>query len=337
MAYDVKVHIDLTKPIGTVGFGVPLILVENAAKEIAYTEVSNVDEAVTAGLEKTSTAYKAALLLFSQANAPKKIAVCAVTAGANDALGETTLTDRDWRQLIVVNGGEAESATDVSAISTAVEALDGKLYFAGLETDDATAITVSGLRRTVLFYCNATEDVPVPVAALVGETAGRAAGSFTYKNMKLSGVAAQELTDTEIEAIHKKGGITFVAKAGDNVTSEGKVAGGEYIDVIDSEDYIIQQLAYKTQKVLNNAAKVPYDNNGIAMLESVAVDVLQSAYNNGMIITNADGTPGYSVSYALREDTKETDRANRQYLGGSFTFALAGAVHEVEITGSITV
>lgn len=335
MAYDVKVHIDLAKPIGTLGFGVPLILIENAAKEIPYKEVSNIDEAASAGVTAGSKAYKAIQLLYSQANAPKTVAVCGKSGAAEAALSDTSLTGKNWRQLIVVNEGAEE--TDISKIITAVEALDGKMYFAGLDVDDDTVITVSGLRRTVLFYCDATDDVPVPVAALVGETAGRGAGSFTYKNLVLSGVKPHELTDSEIDAIHAKGGMTFVTKAGDNVTSEGKVAGGEYIDIIDSEDYIIQQLAHKTQKVLNNAAKVPYDNNGIALLESVAVDVLQSAYNNGMIVTNADGTPGYSVSYALREDTKDTDRANRLYLGGSFSFALTGAIHEVEVTGSITV
>lgn len=335
MAFDVKVHIDLAKPIGTVGFGVPLLLLENAASEVAYAEVSNVDEAVTAGVEKESIIYKAAQLLFAQAHSPKRIAVCAVAGKASEALAEAALADKDWRQLIVMS--EGETASTPAEISAVVEGLDGKLYFAGLETDDVSEITVSGLRRTILFYCNATEAVPVPVAALVGETAGREAGSCTYKNLILSGIAAQDLTDAQIDAIHKKGGITFVEKAGDNVTSEGKVAGGEYIDIIDSEDYIIQQLAYKTQKVLNNTAKVPYDNNGIALLESVAVDVLQTAYNNGMIVTNTDGSPGYSVSYALREDTSETDRANRVYLGGSFSFAMTGAIHEVEITGSITV
>lgn len=169
------------------------------------------------------------------------------------------------------------------------------------------------------------------------ESCGRVAGSFTYKNMPLTGVTAQALTDTQIDAIHAKGGITFIAKAGDNVTSECKVAGGEYIDIIDSEDYIIQQLAYKTQKLLNSAGKVPYDNNGIAMLESVAVDVLQGAYNGGMIDTNEDGSPAYTVSYALRADTTAEDRSKRQYLGSRFSFALAYAIHRVEITGSITV
>ena len=334
MAYDVLVNIDLTKPIGKLGFGIPLILQENAEEAVEYTEVSNIAEVVAAGFAATTTVYKAALLLFAQDNAPKRIAVCAVTSAATAALADAALISKGWRQLIVVNGDG--SASSVAEIGTAVEALDGKMFFAGLDVDDSTQITVSGLRHTVLFYCDATESVPVPVAALVGETAGRAAGSFTYKNLKLAGVAAQNLTDAEVEAIHAKGGITYIAKAGDNVTSEGKVAAGEYIDVIDSEDYIVQQLAYKTQKLLNNADKVPYDNNGIAMLESVAVDVLHGAYNDGMIATKEDGTPDYSVSYALREDTTEEDRASRQYLGGNFTFALAGAIHYVEISGTIT-
>lgn len=336
MAHDVTVKIDLAKPIGKLGFGVPLILAENADAEIAYTEVSNVAEVAAAGFDAESMAYKAAQLLFAQKNAPKQIAVCAVSGAATAALADAALSGRDWRQLIVVNDGDGTASTP-TALSAAVEALDGKLVFIGLETDDSTAFAVSGQRRTVLFYCDSTEEALVPVAAFVGETAGRAAGSFTYKNMILNGVAPQDLTDAQIDAIHKKGGVTFVTKAGDNVTTEGKVAGGEYIDVIDSEDYIIQQITFKVQKVLNNAAKVPFDNNGIAMLESAVVDVLQGAYNNGMIATKADGTPAYSVTFALREDTTETDRANRRYMGGSFTFALAGAIHETEIYGEITV
>lgn len=335
MAYDVTVKIDLAKPVGKLGFGVPLILIENAEKAVEYTECANIAEVAEAGLAAESDAYLAAQLLFSQANAPKRIAVCAVTEAASVALADEKLVSKEWRQLIVVNGGE--TATAVSDLITAVEALKGKMLFVSLNVDDSTVINASGLRHTVLFYVDATEDAPVPAAALVGETAGRDAGSFTYKNLVLSGIAPQDLTDAQIEAIHKKGGFTFVTKAGDNVTSEGKVAGGEYVDVIDSEDYIIQQLEYKTQKVFNNAAKVPYTNPGIAMLESAAVDVLQGAYNNGMIATKADGSPDYFVSYALREDTSEENRSNRHYPYGSFGFALAGAIHTTYITGEITV
>ena len=335
MAYDVTVKIDLAKPIGKLGFGMPLILAENAAKAVVYTECAGVADVAKAGFAATDKVYKVAQLLFSQDNAPKKIAVCAVTNAATDALTDEAITGKAWRQLIVVNDGE--TATTPSALSAAVEALEGKIVFIGLDVDDSTTITVSGIRRTVLFYCDATEEVPVPVAALVGETAGREAGSFTYKNLVLSGIAPQELTDAQIEAIHEKGGITFVTKAGDNVTSEGIVVGGEYIDVIDSEDYIIQQIEYKVQKVFNNAAKVPYTNAGISMLESAVVDVLQGAFNNGMIATKEDGSPDYFVDFAMREDTSAENRAKRHYPYGSFGFALAGAIHTAYITGEITV
>ena len=334
MALDVKVKIDLTRPVGKPGFGTPLILEENATVTIDYIEVATAEEVVNAGFADTSAVYKAAALMFAQEHAPTKIAVCAVSEAATAALADERLIGKDWRQLIVVNNDETTSA--IADIMGKVEKLEGKMFFANLDVDDKTAITVTDIRRTVLFYCNATEDAPVPVAALVGETAGREAGSFTYKNLILVGIEPQDLLEADITAIHNKGGITFVTKAGDNVTSEGKVAGGEFIDIVDSEDYIIQQLAYKSQKVMNKNGKIPYDNNGIALLESVAVDVLQTAYNNGMIATKEDGSPNYTVSYALRSATKEEDRTKRRYIGGSFSFALMGAIHEAVITGTIT-
>lgn len=335
MAYDVKVKIDLTRPTSAAGFGMPLILIENAPKAIEYTECSYAEDVVAAGVTSGSAAHKAAQLMYMQPTGPGRIAVCAVTGKAPAALADPMLAGKNWRSLIVVN--EGESASTPEELISAIEAMGGKLLFVSLDTDDSTVIATTGLRRTVLFYCDATEEYPVPAAALVGATAGRATGSFTYKNIVLSGIAAQELSDTQIEAIHKKGGMTFVTKAGDNVTSEGKVAGGEYIDSIDAEDWVIQQLTYRTQKLLNSTDKVPYDNVGIAMLEAVAVDVFQTAYNSGMIATTDDGKPDYSVTYALREDTSAADRAQRHYRGGRFHFSLAGAVHTVDIAGEIIV
>lgn len=335
MALDVKVKIDLVKPVGKAGFGIPLILEEKATTAKSYTECRSLAEVVTAGFATSTKTYKAANLIFMQENAPEKIAVCATTDNTSTWLSNVDNTGKDWRQLIVVS--ESETPISVSEIMTKIETLQNKMYFADLETDDSTSLTVSGINRTVLFYCDSTADYPSPVSALVGATAGLDAGSFTYKNMILKGIAPQQLTDTEITAIHTKGGITFVTKAGDNVTTEGKTAGGEYIDIIDSEDYIISNLEYQTQKTLNTMNKIPYDNNGIAVLESVAVNVMKDAYNKGIIATNDDGTPAYSVDYAMREDTSAEDRTARKYLGGKFSFKLAGAIHEVEITGEIIV
>ena len=333
---DVKVKIDLAKPIGKVGFGIPLILEENATTKKSYTECESLADVVTAGFAATSTVYKAANLIFMQEDAPKTIAVCATDETAQAWLGVADNVAESWRQLIVVT--ESETETSISGIMTAIETLDGKMYYASLAADDSTTLTVANINRTVLFYCSGNSGVATgyEVAALVGATAGKNPGSITYKNQVLKGISPQSLTNSQIKAIHDKGGLTFVTKAGDNVTTEGKVASGEYIDIIDSQDYVIQQLEYKTQKILNNSGKIPYDNNGIAMLEAVAVEVLKDAYNNG-IIAEENGKPAYTINYALREDTTESDRKARKYAGGQFRFKLSGAVHTVEITGEITV
>ena len=86
MAYDVKVSIDLAKPLGVLGFGIPLVLLENADSAVDYTEVSSLTDVKEAGFDATSAVYKAAQLMFAQNHAPKKIAVCAVTGAATTAL-----------------------------------------------------------------------------------------------------------------------------------------------------------------------------------------------------------------------------------------------------------
>lgn len=175
-------------------------------------------------------------------------------------------------------------------------------------------------------------------AALVGEASGLNPGSFTYKNLILTGIEPTVLSETELKAIHEANGLTFVTKAGDNVTSEGKAMSGEYIDIIDTKDWIISQIVYRTQKLLNAMPKVPYDNGGIAMLENVCLTVLKEAAVMGMIAYDSDnGRYLYSTNYALRDTQDAADRVERKYIGGNFSFELAGAIHTVVVNGEISI
>lgn len=324
MALDVKVKIDLIKPVGKMSFGYPLILSVGEAKD--YTECKNIDAVVAAGFAESTDVYKAAALMFSQNNPPQKIAVCGVATTTD--LG--AIKEQPWRQLVTV--GELEASDGLAAIVSYIAATPDKMYF-------ATAGSVSGLAalgdsERVIGFVH-TDDLAA--AALAGEAAGREVGSFTYKNLILNGIEPMASTDEEIDAIHKANGFTFVTKAGDNVTTEGIVMSGEYVDIIDCKDYVIQQLEYKTQKLLNNSAKIPYDNNGIAMLESVCVDVMRDAFDKGMIATGEDGKPAYSVTYDLVENVEPADKVARKYVGGKFNFTLSGALHTVDIYGEIII
>lgn len=329
MALDVKIIINTIVPIGSVGFGCPLILEENATTEIAYKEVSSLSDIVEAGYTAESKVYNAAQLMFMQNHGPEKIAVCSTTQAAADWLNVETNLSKNWRQLVIISGSDAVTAhANVMKVIEANTAYP-KMYYANLDYDDETAFTVKGIERTVLFYYTPTEDIASPVSALVGEIAGLEVGSYTLNNMVVSGINGLELSESEIEALHKKGGITFVVSAGDVVASEGITAGGFFVDNVDGNDYIKQQLEYKTQKVFNNNLKVPYTNKGIAMLESAAIEVMTDAVNKGIV-------DSFTVNYALREQTAEADRAARKYIGGNISYSVAGAIHKIEITCQVS-
>lgn len=334
MANDVKVVITLKSAPASLGFGYPLIFGYDAdAAEVGYTECSTLSE-VAAAVTIDSPIYKAATLMFGQDSVPEKVAVMRSTSPAVAAL--TGVVSKGWRQLVVASLGKAGEST-IDDIAAFIEAAGNKMFFCNVSTvADLSGLSGKSYDRTVVMFYKDTS-VAYPAAALVGATAGKSVGSFTYKNMVLKGVAPDDLTVEEVDAAHAAGALCFVTKAGDSVTSEGKTVGGEYIDIVDSKDWIIQQIEYAGQKVLNTNDKVPYDNKGIALLEATVAGVLKTAFNNGMIAEKDDGAPDYKTTFATRSEVNPADRAERKYLGGKFEFGLAGAVHTARIEGSIVV
>lgn len=332
MALDVKVTISVSAASGGVGFGIPL-LIEGGVTEnaVGYTECYSIDDVVAAGCDTTSGMYKAANMVFVQTNRPQKIAIYQSAKTLAEALAE--VVSEGWRQVVAVNGDLDERIAAADYIETTRD----KMLFlsASYEEFETVVSSLEGKKydRAVIFV-NDTENA---AAALVGETAGRVAGSFTYKFKTLKNVKAENLSDTQIKYLHDNGAFGYVTKAGDDVTTEGISQSGKYIDITDCIDYVIQNIEYRTQKVFNSNDKVPYDDRGIALLEAATVSALQDAFNNGIIAVGADGaTPDYSVSFAPRSQTTEADRASREYKYGSFRFALGGAIHHCEVNGVIT-
>lgn len=329
MPLDVKVKIDLSKPVGSVGFGTPLLIESGATAKVAYTECYSLEDVVTAGFAVETAMYKAANMVFAQENKPSKIAVCATDGTLTEAITENIA--KDFRQIIAVG----ESVDEYAAAAEYVEATNKMLFLAA--TKDNFATVKAGLaskkyNRTVIFV----NDTPYANAALVGEMAGRTVGSYTYKFKTLKGVVAETYTEAEIKSYHDAGAIVYVTKAGDDQTSEGIAQSGVYIDETENMDYVIQNIEYKVQKVFNNTAKISYDDKGIALIESAVETALKEAAVNGIIAQLEDGSYDYSVTFGARSATTEADRASRVYNYGTFKFSLAGAIHYATITGTVS-
>lgn len=325
---DVKVKIDLAKPAGNLGSWYPLIyVIDSSVTADVYGEYSGLSELAAAGYTDKTDVYKvAALMLMQEENGrPYKFAVLKQKAFAADTFKQ--YLRKGWRQMLLAG---TSTNTSASAISEYIETTDRMLFV----TVDAAGKATYKLDRTFVVVHSTEVNA---AAAVVGATAGYEAGSFTYKNIIIKGVQPEDLAVAEVEAIHAAGAVTILEKAGDIVTSEGIVSSGEYADIIDSKDYIVQNIEYRVQKVFNENKKVAYTNTGIGLLEGATVGVLKSAFNNEMIAADENGVGLYSVNFALRSETSEADRAARKYPYGTFAFELAGAIHNAEITGEITV
>jgi hypothetical protein len=326
MANDVVVKIDIRKPAGKLGFGIPLIL--SVGKAVDYKECTELADVIGAGYAVDSPTYKAASIMLEQNNAPASFAVLGVTSAETMVETLTANADKGWRRLVII-GAEAAA---IAPVKEYINTKDDKMLFVVVPNTEGLTALGNGDRTVGFIHSN-----PAAAAALAGEASGLNPGGFTYKNLILNGIEPMKFTETELKEIHDKNGLTFVQKAGDNVTSEGKAMSGEYIDIIDSKDWVISQIVYRTQKLLNTLPKVPYDNVGITLLENVCLTVLKEAAGMGMIAYDENGRYLYTTDYALRSETDATDRVERKYIGGKFSFELAGAIHTITVNGEISI
>lgn len=324
MFSDVVVSIERKRPVTGKEGWIPLLFAGGLEAEVPYTECFGM-EAVQELFGKDSELARMAALLWRQEAAPDKIAVLGATGTACAAL--PAVLDKPWRQLLLCGEEPLEEVAQM------VQQAEGKVLFAGVKT--VAEAEGPGLYERLFLLLDPEETGYA--AAVLGATAGRKAGSFTYKNLLLAGVPTLKMSGEELAAAHRAGCVCVVEKAGDTVTSEGKVASGEYLDVLDARDFLVGEIQYRTQKLLNQEEKIPYDNNGIALLESVCVNVLAGGYAAGMIAEKEDGSGDYTVAYAPRNATLPEDREKRHYAEGKFSFALAGAVHSARVYGTIVV
>jgi hypothetical protein len=137
-----------------------------------------------------------------------------------------------------------------------------------------------------------------------------------------------------------KNGNIYVTQNSLGITKGGRVAVGEWIDVIVGRDALkarIQESVFSAlKKAADNASKVPFTDFGIGLIQSAILTPLNVAAT-----PQPDGssflTPGsQSVTVPKASAVSSTDKANRRLTGVTFTAQIAGAIYATVITGSLT-
>ena len=158
-------------------------------------------------------------------------------------------------------------------------------------------------------------------------------GSETWKFKQLSGVATVNLTSTHRTNLKAKRINHYYSVGGRGITAEGVVSANEFIDIIRGVDWLHARLAERIFARLSQVDKIPYTNAGVAVIEGEVRAQLDDGIDVGFL--REDPAPFVTVPKVA--DIDDADRAARLLPDITFGAEAAGAIHKVELRGTISV
>ena len=184
--------------------------------------------------------------------------------------------------------------------------------------------------RTLGFY------YPFPSSfadfALMGKCLPFNPGSETWKFKTLAGVPTFTMTGTHRTNITARNGNSYELVAGLSLTFDGKVGSGNYLDVTRGLDWLTSDMASSVFGALAGAAKIPYTDAGISVIEAMMRGSLKRATDRGILTSD---TP-FTVTVPTNASVSAADKTSRTLNNCFFTGKLAGAVHSANIQGVVT-
>lgn len=187
------------------------------------------------------------------------------------------------------------------------------------------------VRTFVLYHLDA--DTDFPECAWFGNCLPLIPGSETWKFKKLSGIAYSDLSTTQSLNARNKKANTFEFIGGVGITREGTMAQGEFIDIVRGIDWLTSTIQTFVYSVLVNLPKVPYTDAGITSIEAQIRKALQLGVDNNFIAPE----PPFTVTVPRAASVPSIDKANRILKNVKFQATLSGAIHAVQIFGTVTV
>lgn len=204
---------------------------------------------------------------------------------------------------------------------------------AGTDTSSIAAfLNANGYVRSFVLYHQDSQD-DFPECAWFGAVLPLQPGSETWMFKTLNTIAYSNLTSTQETNAFDKACNTYEYVGGVGITQQGTVAQGEYIDIIRGIDWLTSTIQSYVYSVLVNNPKVSYTNTGIAQIEGEIRRALQLGVNNNFIAAD----PAYQIFVPDANTVPPVDKANRILRNVSFRATLAGAIHAVQISGTVSV
>ena len=335
----VNVRIDLnTAAVGRANFGTICVFAQQVGEHTSG-KVETYQRLTDVPADVPAIARSMIQAIFSQQPRASHVKVAYVTdAGALTAedLQRALNSDNRWYCAAI-----AHASQNQQEFAKALEATRHLLVLTVAETDQGVAIARAlkslNLYRTAVI---ASSDINVG-AAWAAKALGYQAGSETWALKRLAGVTASTMPATLEAKLQEQNASFFARHSSDlSITRGGKVAAGEWIDVIRFRDWLQDAMQTNLVAMLVNRPKLPYTDEGLEVIAATMIKTLQEGVRAGGVIDWRDDgegnqVPGYDVSVPRAAEVSSNVKASRVANVG-FTAYLTGAIHAVNVTGSFT-
>lgn len=292
--------------------------------------------------------YLAALTFFGQIPHPPRLYIGKDNndvGGVDVDLSKVYNENHDWYAICDTKHDENRAA-DIAAWAEGHEKLfvtvlsdpDNTTAAATDTTSVAAALKSGNYFRTAWWYH--TDPEQFPDVAICARMFTKYPGQETWANQRLNGVESTYLAETSFSNLYAKNGNTFEPFRNIAITQNGKVAGGEWIDIIRFRDWLCEDIKVNIfQQMVDN--RIPYTDHGIAIIrtrltESLDRGVIRGGIAPAEVDTDGNYIPSYTVSVPLAATVSANQKATRVLQDVYFTARLAGAIHVIEIQGTLT-
>ena len=275
-----------------------------------------------------------------------------------DALAVAFAQKNTPRSVVVAIRKEEED------IRTVLERAAGKEEFYGIyitemeegDLEDAAAWAEENdrlLAVTVMDETKSSDSMRVVALRSAGETDDYSAlgwmvfcfgydpGSETWAYKTITGVDPGDYTSAQKDQMEENNVNYYVSVAGSDITYPGKTCGGEFIDNIRFRDWLLSRLQREIFQLFVANPKIPFTDSGIGLVENRIRYVLKLGQEVGGIVEDTyegdDLIPGYTVSVPAAKDISVSEKKQRRLSGITFQASLTGAIHLVEIKGSVVI
>lgn len=331
------------------GFGIPMIL---GSSSVISPDLIRFYTSTTAMLDDgwvtTDPEYIHAVRAFSQALRPLQIAVGRRSGGtmAADIAAIQAVTNGDsWYGLILTSKVTQDILDAAAYIET-----QKKIYIA-CSSDATIPTTATGdvlsllkalaYKRTALMFTKSAPNAALgPDAAWAGGQLPNTPGASTWKFKQLVGTSPDQYTGTQRNIVigdppaglTGKNGNIYEVVGGVNITEEGWMVGGQFIDITVGIDWLQSEIQNNIYTLLVSNPKIPYTDDGGAVIQNAVVQAIKQGIANGLI----DGKTPYQVVVPPVLDENPADRAMRYLPDVTFECRFSGAYHFIKVTGVVT-